>query len=90
MMVRWMCRVSLKDRKCPVDLHSLLGVQSVAEVVRQGRLRWFGHAERKSGDDWVSACRNVVVAGVRCAGRGRKKWRECVKDDMIELGLNPE
>ena len=65
-----MCGVSLKDRKRCVDLYSLLGVQSVDEVVRQGRLRWFGHVERKSGDDWVSACRNVVVAGVRCAGRG--------------------
>ena len=28
--------------------------------------------ERKSGDDWVSVCRNLVVAGVRCAGRGRR------------------
>ena len=33
---------------------------------------------------------NVVVAGVRCAGRGRKTWKECVKDDMVELGLHPE
>ena len=63
---------------------------SVAEGVRQGRLRWFGHVERKSGDDWVSACRNVVVAGVRCAGRGRKTCYECVKDDMKELGLHAE
>ena len=72
-MVRWMCGdgVSLKDRRS-LDLYSLLRVQSVAEVVRRGRLRWFGHVERKSGDDWVSACRNVVVA---CAGRGRKTWR---------------
>ena len=54
MMVRWMCAVSLKERKCSVDLYSLLGVQSVAEVVKRGRLRWFGHVERKSGDDWVS------------------------------------
>ena len=46
--------------------------------------------ERKSGDDWVSACRDVVVAGVRGAGRGRKTWRERVKDDMDELGLDPE
>ena len=46
--------------------------------------------ECKSGDDWVSACRNVVVAGVRCAGSGRKTWRECVKDDMDELGLHSE
>ena len=49
-------------------------------MVRHGRLRWFGHVERKSGDDWVSACRNVVLTG-----RGRKTWRECVKDDMDEL-----
>ena len=59
-------------------------------MVRCGRLRWFGHVERKSGDDWVSACRNVVLAGVRCVGRGRKTWRECVKDDTDELGLHPE
>ena len=35
-------------------------------------------------------CRPVVVAGVRCAGRGRKTWREFVKDDMDELGLHSE
>ena len=72
MMVRWMCGVSLKDRKQSEDLYSLLGIQSMAKVVRHGRLRWFGHVERKNGDDWVSAYRNVVVAGVRCVGRGRK------------------
>ena len=53
MMVRWMCGVSLKDRKHSVDLYSLLGVQSVADVVRRGRLRWFGHLERRRVDDWV-------------------------------------
>ena len=90
MMVRWMCGVSLRNRKCSVDLYSLLGVQSVDEVVRRGRLRWFGHVERKSKDDWVSACRHVVVAGVRGVGRGRKTWYECVKEDMKELGLHAE
>ena len=90
MMVRWMCGVSLKDRKRSEDLYSLLGVQSLAKMVRHGRLRWFGYVERKNGDDWVSACRNVVVAGVRCVGRGRKTWRECVKEDTDELGLHPE
>ena len=89
MMVRWMCGVSLKDRKRSMDLYILLGVENMAEVVRRGRLRWFGHVERKSGDDWVSASRNVMVAGVRCAGRGRKTWIECV-DDMDEPGLHSE
>ena len=41
-----------------MDLYSLLGVQSVDEVVRRGRLRWFRHVERKSGDDW---CRPVEM-----------------------------
>ena len=44
-------------------IFSLLGIESVDEVVRRGRLRWFGHVEHKNGDDWVSAYRNVVVAG---------------------------
>ena len=38
----------------------------------------------------MSACRNEVVARVRCAGRGRKTWSECMKDDMEVLGLHPE
>ena len=46
MMVRWMCGVSLNDRKRSVDLYSLLGVQSVADVVRHDRFRWLGHLER--------------------------------------------
>ena len=51
---------------------SLLCVQSVADVVRRGILRWFGHLERKSVDDWVSACRNVEVAGARCKGEEKE------------------
>ena len=90
MMVRWMCGVSLKDRKCSVDLYSLLGVQSVADVVRHGRLRWFGHLEHRSVDDWVSACRKVEVEGARCKGRNRKTWKECVYDDIEVLGLHPK
>ena len=46
MMMRWMCGVSLKDRKRSEVFYGLLGVQSVAEVARRGRLRWFGHVER--------------------------------------------
>ena len=56
MMVRWLCGVSLKDRKRNVDLYSLLGVQSVAEVVRHGRLSWFGHVRVE-----MIGCRHVEM-----------------------------
>ena len=39
------------NRKSSVYLYSLLSVQCVDEVVRRGRLRWFGHVERNSRDD---------------------------------------
>ena len=63
-----------------------MGCPCVADVVRRGRLRWFGHLERKS----VYDCRRLVVEGVRVRGRSRKTWEQCVKDDMKLLGLHPE
>ena len=39
MMVRWMCGVSLKDRRRSEDLCNLLGINCVADVVRRVRLR---------------------------------------------------
>ena len=42
-------------------------------------------------EDAIFAYRHcLVVAGVRCAGRGRKIWGECVKADMDELGMHSE
>ena len=63
--------VFLKDRRRSEDLCNLLGINCVADVVRRGR--WFGHLERKSVDDWVSACRGLVVEGRGVgAGIGRR------------------
>ncbi|HXJ94687.1 MAG TPA: reverse transcriptase domain-containing protein [Terriglobia bacterium] len=90
MMVRHMCGVTLKARKSSEELRQRLGIESVTEVVRRGRLRWFGHVERKADDDWVRACQRIEVEGKRCRGRGRKTWRECVVEDLKVLGLREE
>jgi hypothetical protein len=87
MMVRYMCGVTLRDRRSSEELRQRLGIDSVSNVVRRNRLRWFGHVERKDENDWVKACQRLEVDGRRGRGRGRKTWRECVKDDMKVLGL---
>ena len=89
-MVRWMCGVTLRDRKSSEELRKKLGIVSVSTMVTRSRLRWFGHVERKDADDWVSACRKMVVAGERGRGRDRKTWKECVVDVMRRLMLKPE
>ena len=82
MMVRWMCGVSLKNRISSDELKGRLGIEGIDEIVERGRLRWFGHVERKPIANWVSACRGFVVAGTKSKGRSRKTWDECVKKDL--------
>jgi hypothetical protein len=55
--------------------------------VRRSKLLWFGHIERKSPDDWVKMCRDLVVEGTRRKGKGRKTWQECVNEGTKRMGL---
>ena len=75
---------------CLSKLRQGLGIKSVDSVVSRGRLRWYGHVERKTAADWVSGCRNLEVEGVTRKGRGRKTWMECVATDMKRAGLKKE
>src|SRR6478609_1613655 len=58
-MVRWMSGVTIKDIISTAELRERLGICSVTNFVRRGRLGWFGHVERKSDDDWVKSCRSL-------------------------------
>jgi len=40
--------------KSSVVLLDRLSGEEVSEVVRRGRLRWYGHLQRKDACDWVS------------------------------------
>ena len=61
----------------------------VVEVMRRGRLRWFGRVERKEVDDWMSACLNLQVAGSRGRGRPRMTWRARLDGNTKDMGLRP-
>jgi hypothetical protein len=70
MMVRWMCGFTLRHRKSSEELNGRLGIECVSDVVRCGRLRWYGHVERMSDDDVVSTCRDMLVTGENSRGKG--------------------
>ena len=89
-MLRWMCGVTLRDKVPTVELRRRLGIEGVVEVMRRGRLRWFGHVERKEVDDWVSGCRNLKVADSRGRSRPRMTYRARLDGDMKDMGLRPE
>ena len=76
LMVRWMCSVSLKDRIPSKKLYSYLGVSRVTDVVRRGRLRWFGHLERKCVD-------GIQVDSVGLKNIGQNDKLECWAEEGI-------
>ena len=81
MIVRWMCEVSLKNKKHS-EVCSLLGIQSVAEVWQIGI--W-------SVRVGMTGCQ--LVEGWRWQGRNvdrGQKTRECVNDGIKLLRLQPE
>jgi len=85
-MVRWMCVTKLKDRFPSEELRERLGVDDIALVLQQNRLRWYGHVLRKERNDWVKKCMEYAVEGPR----PKRTWREVVKEDCQARILNKE
>ena len=72
--------VKLKDRLPSKELRERLGVDDIALILQQNRLRWYGHVLRKD-DDWVKKCMEYEVEGSRPSGRPKRTWKEVVRED---------
>ena len=64
-MVRWMCGVKPKDRFPSKELRERLGIDHIALVLQQNRLRWYGHVLQKEYDECVKKCMEYEVKGPR-------------------------
>ena len=89
-MVGWMCGIKLKDSFPSKELRERLGIDDIALVLHQNRLRWYGHVLRKEDDDWLKKCMEYEVEGPRHRGRPKRTWREVVKKDCQTCKLNKE
>ena len=89
-MVRWMCGVKLKNRLPSKELRERLGVDDIALILQQNRLRWCGHVLRKNDDDWVKKCMEYEVEGSRSRGRPKRTWKEVVPEDCQARKMNKE
>jgi len=68
-MVRWMCGVKLKGRLPSKELRDRLGIDDIALVLQQNRLRQYGQEE------WVKKCMEYEGEGPRPRGRPKRTWR---------------
>lgn len=63
------------------------GLVKITEVIRESRLRWYGHVLRKDDEEVVKRAWEEPVRGRRSRGRQRIRWRDKVKEDMERRGL---
>ena len=59
-------------------------------MLRRKRLCWFGHVKRRDADDPLTRIQEVVVPGRRPRGRPRKKWHDCVRQDLVDAGVSED
>ena len=62
----------------------------MAEFLRQKRLRWFGHVQRRDKDEATRNILQMSVNGKRNRGRPKLRWRDLVKEDMARIHMTTE
>ena len=60
-----MCSVTKRDRYPCEELRAWVGIKPI-DVMRQRRLRWFGHIERREGNSWPKKVQILAVDCSRC------------------------
>ena len=52
-MLRWILGLTLRNKKKKDDIRRIFGVACITDKVREARLRWFGHVQRREEEDCV-------------------------------------
>ncbi|PHU20250.1 hypothetical protein BC332_11401 [Capsicum chinense] len=73
-MLCWMCGLTRGDRVRNEIIREKVGVASVEDKMREGRLRWFGHVMRRGADAPVRTCERLALDGFRRSRDRPKKY----------------
>ncbi|XP_070026616.1 uncharacterized protein [Nicotiana sylvestris] len=73
------------------DFQEKVGVAPIEDKMREARLRWFRHIQRRSTDAPVRRCERLVVVGMR-RGRVRPKkyWGDVIRQDLARLRITED
>ena len=62
----------------------------MAKFLREERLIWFGHVQRRGKDGATRKILQMTVDGKRNRGRPKLRWRDLVKEDMARNHMTTE
>ena len=87
-MIRQICNVRPQDivTTRSSDLLVRLGIEDLDLILKERRLRWYGHVERSNGA--VKATFDIQVDGKRGPGRPKMTWKQ-LTERVEALGYQP-
>ena len=65
------------------EIRTMAGVTNISQYIRETRLRWLGHVERKTEED-------VVMGTWKMEGRPKLRWSDVIRKDMNEKQVKIE
>ena len=74
----------MRDRYPCEELQAWVGIKPIVDVMRQRRLRWFGHIERREDNIWIKKVQNLAVDGHCGCGRPRKTWEHVLRREVAQ------
>ena len=81
--LRCMLGVSILSRIRNDEIRRRLGVKKpILELIKQKRLKWFGHVVRRHNTGYVNKSYVQDFAKKRPPGRPKKRWRDQVRADL--------
>ena len=65
-------------------------MRDISDKVQEGRLRWYGHVMRRDEEYVGIRVMELDVRGRRRRGRPRRRWMDCIGEDLRGKGLTGE
>ena len=89
-MLRGILGVSRRDHMRNEEIRRILHLSPIDEVMRSGRLRWFGHVQRQDATNVTRRVMALAIPGARRRGRPKKTWHQQMKEDMAGVGVTQD
>ena len=85
-MLRGILGVSRREHMRNEEIRLILYITHI----RSGRLRWFGHVQRRDANCVTRRVMNLAIPGTRRRGRPKNTWYNQIKDDMTGVGVTQD
>ena len=84
-MIRQICSIKPKNVAMVRSIELLAMLEDLNFILRERRLRWFGHVEISSGA--IRTACDIQIDGRQGAGRPKLTWKKLTERDCHELNL---